>query len=407
MATDHPHRPTGDESDRAPSESPGAEELARLDDMALRAGHELRRPAPAHGLAAVHQSRRRRRAGVLTASGAAVVAVGVGLTLLATRDPDATVVSDQTDTTVPTETNPTETNPTETVPAEIVPAETVPAETVATNAPTAPSTETSQATDVDSVPTPTTAPATSPTTEPTTSTPGASVPAVRYDPDDLAPADEQMLHPLAVGSDGFVRALNGGLDGGDLVVHDERARVITLDVPEPWRWLYGVGPDDVAYLRLEDLGSARIVAVPTTGPAVGTVYELVPSFSVEGPWAGFMTRTGIDVMDNAADIFVPYVDAEGRELEPSVDPSFTWVLDYQPVEGVPSVVRPVLTDPAGAEHPLPVTEPSREGQWERDVRPLPDGRVAVDVVDDGGVPVVWVLDPSSGEWEVYLRGEGG
>ena len=186
-----------------------------FDDVADRAGRELRRPAPGDGLDRVHRSQRRRRAATATAGGAAAVLLVGGGFWLGTRGDDTTI-SDAppiatTDTTGDT--------------------------TVGSTAVT-PSSVTGQAPTTDEPSSNTTEPATDPT-DPVveeTDPPVVSAPAV---------SDEVLPDPLAFAADGFRRELVGR----DLVVRSTPEQVIPLDLPDPQIYLYGVGPNGVAYLR--------------------------------------------------------------------------------------------------------------------------------------------------------------
>ena len=338
-----------------------------FDDVADRAGRELRRSAPGDGLDRVHRSHRRRRATTAATGGAAAVLLVGGGFWLGTRG-DETTISDAppvatTDSTVG-------------------------------STPVTPSSVAGQAPTTDEPATNTTAPPTA-TTESVveeTDPPVVSEPAV---------SDEVLPDPLAFAADGVERALVGR----DLVVRSTPEQVIPLDLPEPDMYFYGVGPTGVAYLRAEGDGLTRIVGVPTTGPNSGTVYELVPPYQHEGPWLGSMTPNGVVTADLFSDTIAAYIDIDGQPIPQSFDPTFTWWLEYRTDDDDPSLQRIVAYDDATrTEYELPELEPTREGQGTFAVRPLPDGRITVPFLDADGTAAVWALTPSTGVWTRHPAG---
>ena len=356
--------PTDNDPDRPRNIDPGLTIGGEpFDDVAGRAASELRRPAPSAGLDRVHSTYRRRRATTAVSGGAAAVLLVGGGFWLGTRG-DGTTISDAppiatADTTVGS--------------IAVTP----------TSAPgQAPSTDEPAPTDTESTapPTATTDPVVEETAPPVVSEPPVS--------------DEVLPDPLSFAADGFRRELVGR----DLVVRSTPEQVIPLDLPESEIHLYGVGPNGVAYLRL-DGPLTRVVAVPTSGPNTGAVYEIIAPYTRDGPWLGFMTPSGIDAFDNASDQRASYVDTDGRPLSSPVDPTFTWSLEYRVDDADPSAVRVVAVELAtDAEYEVPDSEPVREGQFTREVRPLPDGRITVAVLPADGNPVVWALTPSTGIW---------
>ncbi len=319
-----------------------------LDALGRRAGAELRRPAPPDGAALVQRSVRRRRTVTAVGGGLAVIAIVAGVfVLIGQGDGDTVVTDDRVSTTAA---------PTPSV-------EPQPTPPIETSRPT----ETTQ--------TPTTAPAVS---------------------------DEVLPDPLAFAADGFERAL----DGRDLVVRSTPEQVFPLDLGESALWLYGVGPNGVAYLRADDAGLTRLLAVPTTGPTAGTVYDLVEPYVHEGPWLGFMTPVGIDpfsIVEGPG--IVPYVGPDGQPLADPVDPTFTWRVEYRLFIGDGNgSAQPLVVSPSGTEHELPVTEPVREGQFDAAVRPLPDGRVTLTVLPANGPAELWSFDPATATWTVHPSG---
>lgn len=127
--TDHDHTPRSDphDHDRAADE--------RIDALARAAGSELRRPAPADGIARVQRTSRQRQATRIGAAGVAAVAIlAVGAIVIGGRDGDETLVP-ATVTTVETDDTVDSTVPESTVPTEAVPA-TTPGSTPATESPT-------------------------------------------------------------------------------------------------------------------------------------------------------------------------------------------------------------------------------------------------------------------------------
>lgn len=324
---------------------------ADIDELATRAGRELRRSAPAGGLDRVHRSHRRRRATNAVVAGAALVVLAGGVLVAVNRGDDAvTVVTD----TVVTDTTPATIN---SAPA--------PANTVAT----------------DSLPT-------APTTEATV---------------DVEPAisDERLPDPLTIAADGVERSLVGR----ELVVRTVPEQVIPLDLAETDLWLYGVGPNGVAYIRAEGDGLTRIVAVPTSGPTTGAVYELIRPYQHEGPWLGSMTPSGIATGDLFLNALGSYVDIDGQPLAQRVDSTFTWAVRYSTVEENPAMTRAIVVELAtGAEFEVPDLETTREGQFDRELRPLPDGRVVVPALRDDGTALVWSLTPSTGLWTQHPAG---
>ncbi len=364
--------PTDDNPDRPRPIDPGLTIGGEpFDDVADRAGRELRRPAPGDGLDRVHRSHRRRRATTAVAGGVtAVLLVGGGF-WLGTRG-DETTISDT---------------------PPVVSTDSTVASTVATAPP--PSSVTGQTPTTDESPTNTTEPATAVTD-----------PAVEEtDPPMVSEwpvSDEVLPDPLAFAADGFQRELVGR----DLVVRSTPEQVIPLDLTEPEIYFYGVGPTGVAYLRTQAAGvGTRIVGVPTTGPNTGTVYELVPPYVHEGPWLGSMTPNGVVSGDLGGDTMAPYIDPDGQPIPQSFDPTFTWYLEYQAVDSDASLQRIVVFDDATrTEFEVPEFEPTREGQGIFAVRPLPDGRIKVPILRADGTQLVWALTPSTGVWTRHPAG---
>jgi hypothetical protein len=368
MSNHHdPHRPeTGDVD---PGLTIGGEPF---DDVADRAGRELRRPAPRDGIDQVRRSYRRRRATTAVAGGAAAVLLVGGGFWLGTRDDEPTF----------TDTPPISTTD-GTVGSTAVTPSSVTGQAPTTDQP--PSTQPT-ATDTES-----TAPPTA-TTDPAVEQPAPPEPAV---------SDEVLPDPLAFAADGFERELVGR----DLVVRSTPEQLIPLDLPEPEIYFYGVGPNGVAYLRLDGPEGTRVVAVPTSGPNTGAVYEIIAPYTHDGPWLGFMTPTGIDTWDNSSERRAPYVDIDGQPLSPPDDPTFTWRLEYRYDAADPSTTRAAVVELAtGAEFEVPDSEPVREGQFTAEVRPLPDGRVTVRVLSADGIAVVWALTPATGLWTQHPDG---
>lgn len=343
-----------------------------FDDVATRAGSELRRPAPDAGLDRVHSSYRRRRTANAVAGGAAAVVLIGGGFFLATRADDATV-------------------------SDIAPIVTESTTDGAVASTVAPSTN-----PIGQTPT---------TDEPSSTDTESTVPPTVTDPivDETDPpgvtewptSDQVLPNPLAFAADGVARELVGR----ELIVKSSPEQVIPLDLPESDLYFYGVGPNGVAYLRAEGDGLTRIVGVPTTGANIGTVYELLEPYEHEGPWLGSMTPNGVVAANLFGDAIATYVDPEGQPIPQSFDPSFTWWLDYRSVDGDQSLQRIVAFDDATrTEFEVPEFEPTREGQGTFAVRPLPDGRVTVAMVRDDGTPVVWALTPSTGVWTQHPAG---
>jgi hypothetical protein len=321
-----------------------------LDAIGRRAGAELRRPAPPDGAALVQRSVRRRRAMTAVGGGIAVaVIVAGGLVLVGQNDDDTVVTDDRVSTTVAPD-------------PSVAPEPSLPVE---------------------------------PTVPPDTSPAPATSVARPAEPD---VSDEVLPDPLAFASDGFERVL----DGRSLIVRSDPEQVIPLDLVEPELWLYGVGPNGVAYLRADAAGLTRILAVPTTGAAAGTVYDLVEPYVHEGPWLGFMTPEGIDPFTTTGGPgIVPYVGPDGQPLADPIDPTFTWRVEYRFLDDGTGAAQPVVIDSSGTVHELPVTEPGREGQFDAAVRPLPDGRVTVTVLPADGPAEVWAFDPTTATWTVH------
>jgi len=363
--------PTDNDPDRPRNIDPGLTIGGEpFDDVADRAGSELRRPAPSAGLDRVHSSYRRRRTANAVAGGTAAVLLVVGGFWLGTRG-DGTTISDApsiatTDSTVGsiavTPSSVTGQGPTTSEP--------VSAETESTAPPTV-------------------------TTDPfaeETDPPVATEPPV---------SDEVLPNPLAFAADGVERELVGR----DLIVRTTPEQVIPLDLPEPDIYFYGVGPTGVAYVRAQGGGLTRIVGIPTTGPNTGTVYELVAPYQHEGPWLGSMTPNGVVAGDLFGDTIATYIDADGQPIPQSFDPTFTWWLEYRTVDQDPSLQRIVAFDDATrTEFELPEFEPTREGQGTFAVRPLPDGRIRVPLLRADGTQVVWALTPSTGVWTQHPAG---
>jgi hypothetical protein len=365
------HRPDRIDPDQPSRIDPGLTVGGEpFDDVADRAGRELRRSAPGDGFDRVHRSHQRRRATTAVAGGAAAVMLVGGGFLLATRGDDGSTISDAP---------PVATSDSTVAPTDVVTPSSGTGQVPTTNEPA--STET-------------TAPA-SATTDPAveeTDPPVVSEPAV---------SDEVLPDPLAFASDGVERELVGR----DLVVRSSPEQVIPLDLPEPEIWLYGVGPNGVAYLRADGNGLTRIVGVPTSGPNTGTVYELIPPYQHEGPWLGSMTLNGVVTADLFSDTIATYIDTDGQPIPQSFDPTFTWWLEYRAVDGDPSLQRIVAYDDATrTEFELPEFEPTREGQGIFAERPLPDGRITVPVLRSDGTAVVWALTPSTGVWTQHPAG---
>ncbi len=335
-----------------------------FDDVADRAGRELRRPAPGDGLDRVHRSHRRRRTTTAVAGGtAAIMLVGGGF-WLGTRG-DETTISDTPPVLVTDST----------VGSTVAPTTSVSGQAPTTSEPTSTEPESTEP------PTATTDPVVESTEPPAVAEPQVS--------------DEVLPDSLAFAADGVERELVGR----DLIVRSSPEQVIPLDVPETDLYLYGVGPNGIAYLRLDGPGLTRVVAVPTSGPNTGAVYEIIAPYPPEGPWLGFMTPSGIDTFDIVSNKTASYVDTNGEPLSPSADPTFTWSLEYRAVDASQATVRAVAVELAtGAEFEVPDSEPAREGQFTRSVRPLPDGRVPVQVLTADGARVIWALTPSTGVW---------
>ena len=351
-----------------------------FDDVASRAGSELRRPAPSAGLDRVHSSYRRRRTANAVAGGAAAVVLVGGGFFLATRGDGATV-SDI----APVVTDATTDDTTEGTTDGAVASTVAPPTSVSGQAPT---TDEPSSTDTESTEPPT---VTDPTVDET------DPPVVTEWPT----SDEVLPDPLAFADDGVERELVGR----ELIVRSSPEQVIPLDLPEADLYFYGVGPSGVAYIRAEGDGLTRIVGVPTTGPNTGTVYELLEPYEHEGPWLGSMTPNGVVAANLFGDAIAPYIDPDGQPVPQSFDASFTWWLEYRQVEGDPSLQRIVAFDDATrTEFEVPEFEPTREGQGTVAVRPLPDGRITVTVLRDDGTPVVWALTPSTGVWTQHPAG---
>jgi hypothetical protein len=343
-----------------------------FDEVAGRAGGELRRPAPSSGLDRVHSSYRRRRTANAVAGGAAAIVLVGGGFFLATRG-DGTTISD----TPPVVTD----SSTVSTPSTVLTPSSVTGQAPTTSEPTSTQTEST------APPTATTDPIVDETDPPVVS--------------ETAVSDEVLPDPLAFAADGFQRELVGR----DLVVRSTPEQVIPLDLTDPQIYLYGVGPNGIAYLRLDGPDLTRVVAVPTSGPNTGVVYEIIAPYPHDGPWLGFMTPSGIDTFDNSSDQRASYVDTDGRPLSPPDDPTFTWSVEYRVDDVDPSAVRAVVVELAtGAEFEVPDSEPVREGQFPREIRPLPDGRIKVGVLAADGTPVVWALTPSTGVWTQHPAG---
>ena len=87
-------------------------------------------------------------------------------------------------------------------------------------------------------------------------------------------SDEVLPNPLAFAADGVERELVGR----DLIVRSTPEQVIPLDLPDPDIYFYGVGPNGRRLPASSTAtGLTRVVAVPTTGPNTGTVYETRPA----------------------------------------------------------------------------------------------------------------------------------
>ena len=112
---------------------------ARIDALARSAGAELRRPAPADGIARVQRAKRTRQLTQVGAGGfAAVLLVGAGVVAFRGGDTDRRVVPATVslpDSTVPDSTVPDSTVPDSTVPDTVAPSSTVPATTVPATTP--------------------------------------------------------------------------------------------------------------------------------------------------------------------------------------------------------------------------------------------------------------------------------
>ncbi|MEZ5220848.1 MAG: hypothetical protein R2743_05085 [Ilumatobacteraceae bacterium] len=141
--------PTHDPAGPSPSDHPSPSD-ERIDALARAAGAELRRPAPADGVARVRRQQRRRQAVIAGAAGTGVLAVVIGALVFTGGDDRSTVVPATEPTTgvsVPATTTPDETTPDETTPGETTPDETTPDESpnttpVATDTPDTSATDT-------------------------------------------------------------------------------------------------------------------------------------------------------------------------------------------------------------------------------------------------------------------------